>query len=256
MELTARPTRYADALREGRPALGSACQMDGFATSHLMAASGLDFLMIDYQHGLYDWMTLETMCYRVQSTGAAVIVRPASDAIEEMGRALELSVDGVLVPDVNSFEQAQSIMERAFFPPRGTRPMGGARNALIAYPDQVLPPDPLIGLLIEHIDAVEQIDRIVALPNVGFIMVGQFDLGKSMGVSMADVATNPPAHLREAIQTVRTAAKGAGTTLWSFATNIDAVRADVADGVNAVMWNSDVALLRASVRGYLEAMRP
>jgi 2-keto-3-deoxy-L-rhamnonate aldolase RhmA len=255
MELTARPTRYADALREGRPALGSACQMDGFATSHLMAASGLDFLMIDYQHGLYDWMTLETVCYRVRSTGAAVIVRPASDTIEEMGRSLELPLDGVLVPDVNSFEQAQNIMERAFFPPRGTRPMGGARNALIAYPDDVLPPDPLIGLLIEHIDAVEQIDQIVALPNVGFIMVGQFDLGKSMGISMADVASNPPDNLLEAIQTVRTAARGAGTTLWSFATSIDAVRADIANGVNAVMWNSDVALLRNSVREYLEAMR-
>jgi 2-keto-3-deoxy-L-rhamnonate aldolase RhmA len=249
-----RVTRYDEALAAGRHALGSCCALDGFGASHLLAAAGLDVLMIDTQHGLYDWAALETMCWRVRATGALVVVRPGSHDRTELLRMLELPADGLLFPDVDSLAQAEAIVHNVLLPPRGRRPVAGARLDTTVYPSG-RPTEMRIGLQIEHIDAVGAIEAIAGLPGVAFLMVGQLDLAASMGIDAQAVLRGqaPPEHAA-AIARVRQAARSAGVPCWSWAPTAQAAQRDLDDGVDVVLWSVDTAMLRDAVTAFLGAV--
>ncbi len=103
----ARANRYTSGLEEGQSLLGVFCCLDGFSVSHILAKAGFDFLLFDRQHAAYSWPELEQMCFRVQSEGAAVFIRTGSAEQQEIDLALDLPVDGIVIPNVASFEEAQ-----------------------------------------------------------------------------------------------------------------------------------------------------
>src|SRR5215472_1274183 len=99
--------RYANALAEGRQALGVFCCLDGPSVAHVFASAGFDFVVIDKQHTAFTWPDLESLCFRVRSTGAGVFVRTASFDAAELDLALDLPIDGVVAPNVASLDDAR-----------------------------------------------------------------------------------------------------------------------------------------------------
>jgi 4-hydroxy-2-oxoheptanedioate aldolase len=206
-------SRYRQGLAEGRSVCGVFCALDGFATSHILASAGFDFLIFDRQHAAYSWPDLENLCFRVRSEGASAFIRTASCEEAEVNLALDLPIEGVVLPNVASAAEARVALERTKWAPAGNRSLGNERHDAMwgAYSQ----PDPLAGLLIEHPGAVEEIDAILEL-RPDFIWIGTHDLALLLGLDAHEVVDRGiiPAPLEKAIARVTEAAQRHGVVHW------------------------------------------
>ncbi len=206
-------SRYREGLAARRQVVGAFCCMDGYATAHILAAVGFDFLVFDRQHAAYSWSDLENLCFRVRSEGASPFIRTASAEEAEINLAMDVPVEGIIIPNVASAAEARAAIAKAHWPPQGIRSLGNERHDAIwqAYSQ----PDPLVGLLIEHPGAVAEIDEILKLA-VDFIWIGTHDLSLQMGFDPHEVVDGGvlPAALTEAMERVREAAAAHDVVLW------------------------------------------
>jgi len=208
----ATPSRYADGLTNGTPVLGAFCCLDGFSVSHIFARAGFDFLVLDRQHAAYDWHELEQMCFRIRSEGTAVFIRTGSAAQQEIDLALDLPVEGIVIPNSASFEEAQKAFSFTKYPPLGIRSVGNERHE--ALRDVGTLGDPLVGVLVEHPGAVDAIDEILAL-GFDFAWVGTHDLASLMGMKPWDPDTGEmPSELAKALDRVKRSAESHGVPFW------------------------------------------
>lgn len=219
--------RYTTALDEGRMALGVFCALDGFAVSHLFASVGYDFVIIDLQHAAFTWPDVENMCFRIRSTGAAVFLRTASTEPAEVNLALDLPIDGVILPNIASFAHAAAAVAQTKFPPAGERSLGNERHDTIwqAY----AAPDSLVGMLVEHSGAVADIERILAELPIDFVWIGLHDLAASYGIEPHSVVVGGamPPELGAAVTRTRDAARANGVRYWAGEPGADATIAGV-----------------------------
>lgn len=239
-----RQTRYHEALAGGRTPVGLFCCLDGCSVAHIFAAAGFDFAIFDRQHAAYSWPELEQICFRVRSEGTSVFLRTASTQEAEINLALDLPVDGILLPNLTSAADARRALAFTRYPPRGLRSLGNERHDTIwnAYSA----PPPLVGVLVEHPGAVAEIDAILAL-GVDFAWVGFHDLAALMGFdphAAGDRSRRSP-ELAAAIERVRAAAQRAGVRLWGAPPDADAFIAGV-----------DARIVMQAARRALEDARP
>jgi 4-hydroxy-2-oxoheptanedioate aldolase len=239
--------RYQAAIDEGRPAFGVFCALDGYAVTHLFGAVGFDFLIIDRQHAAYTWPEIENMAFRIRSTGAAVFIRTADNSPAEINLALDLPIDGLVLPNIASFEEAQAAFAQTKFAPAGERSLGNERHDAIwqAYSQ----PDPLVGMLVEHPGAVAEVEKIFSELPVDFCWVGVHDLSALMGIDphsvVSDGVVQPfPEELIAAIDRVRAAARAHGVKFWGSE-----------PGADAVMCGVDARIVRNAARDALERAR-
>lgn len=206
-------------------ALGVFCALDGLSIAHLFAAAGCDFVIVDRQHAAFTWPEIENLAFRVRATGAAVFIRTADTSPAEVNLALDLPIDGVILPNLASFEEARLAVAQTKFPPEGERSLGNERHDAIweAYSQ----PEPLVGLLVEHPGAVAEIDKIFAELPIDFCWVGVHDLSALMGIDPHTVVAGGqaqpfPAELDGAIDRVRRAAREHGVRFWGAEPGADA----------------------------------
>ena len=237
-------TRYREALAAGRAPVGIFCCLDGYSVAHVWAAAGFDFVVFDRQHAAYTWPELEQMCFRVRSEGASAFIRTASTEEAEINLALDLPIDGIVLPNLSSAADVKRALAFAKYPPKGIRSLGNERHDTIwqAYSA----PDPLVGMLVEHPGAVAEIDAILAL-EIDFTWVGAHDLSALMGLD-PHKAFGPhgldPALARE-IERVRVASRRAGVTFWGSPPDADAL----IGGVDSRLVMAAAQQALAAVRG-------
>jgi len=222
--------RYQAALDDGRMAFGVFCALDGLSVSHLFASVGYDFVIIDRQHAAYTWPEVENMCFRIRSTGCAVFIRTADTSPAEVNLALDMPIDGVILPNIASFDEAVAAFAQTKWPPAGERSLGNERHDAIwqAYEQ----PDPLVGMLVEHHGAVAEIEKIFSELPVDFCWVGVHDLSASMGIDPHSVVSagqvQPfPDELVAAIDRTRAAARANGVRFWGNEPGADATMCGV-----------------------------
>jgi 2-keto-3-deoxy-L-rhamnonate aldolase RhmA len=214
--------RYQQAIADGRMAFGVFCALDGYAVSHLFASVGYDFVIIDLQHAAYTWPEIENMCFRIRAEGASVFLRTASTEAAEVNLALDMPIDGVILPNVSSLAEARDAFAQTRFPPHGERSLGNERHDTIwqAY----AAPEPLVGMLVEHTGAVAEIEQIFHELPVDFAWIGTHDLSASMGLDPHDVVAGGqvPPELTAAIDRIRAAARASGVRFWAAEPGADA----------------------------------
>lgn len=174
-------------LAAGRPALGCWLNMASPVAAEVIGLAGFDFVVIDHEHGpgtLADGLAL---LQAVSGTGATALMRvPANDPVY-VKRALDLGVEGLMFPNINSAEEARAAVAACHYPPRGAR---GAAYALARGADYGLCADRyrdtcgdelVIVLQIETVAAVDAIPQIAAVPGVDSLFVGPYDLSADFG---------------------------------------------------------------------------
>ncbi|MCE2390244.1 MAG: hypothetical protein J4G09_02035 [Proteobacteria bacterium] len=206
--------RYQRGLAEGRRVVGAFCCLDGYAPAHILASAGFDFLVYDRQHAAYSWPELEQICFRVRSEGASPFIRTASTEEAEINLALDLPVDGIVLPNLASAEDTRRALSYTRFPPEGVRSLGNERNDVIwkAYSA----PRPTVGMLVEHPGAIEEIEQILEL-GIEFVWIGAHDLSGLMGLdphTAFDPEGGMAPELERAYARVRAAAKRHGVPFW------------------------------------------
>jgi 4-hydroxy-2-oxoheptanedioate aldolase len=249
---TAHPLRTK--LAQQRTLAGIWCVIPHAQVAGTLATSGFDFVILDCEHGGFDFATLESSIAACETGGAAALVRsPGADAFF-VQRALDLGADGVVVPQVANAVDAEHAVRMAHFAPLGTRgynpfTRGGfygitpARKYVAGYP--------FTGVLVESPAAAAELDAIVALPQLDMVYLGIYDYSVALGVPGRVEDPRIQAFIASAARKVRDAGKAVGTT----AMNAEQVDRLTDAGVNVLLWGTDTWLIGNGAREGLDLYR-
>ena len=174
-------------LRAGTPKLGLFLNAHSPTVAEQLAHSGYDWLLVDTQHGPMDHEKLSAMLCAISSGGAKSMVRVAG--YHDRGgiqQALDLGADGVLIPYINTAEEARQAVSCCRYPTAGTRsvyfPQRSTNKAgLLGYVPNANK-NIIVALQVETAACIENMAEIAAVPGVDILFLGQNDLCMSMGL--------------------------------------------------------------------------
>lgn len=179
------PNPVKRALKAGQPAVGTWLSLGSITASRFMARAGFAWLTVDIEHSLVDWETATHMFASIADAGCLALARVPANRHDHIKRVLDNGAQGVVVPMVNSRDEALAAVSACLYPPTGTRSVGGSVHALnfktsasdyYAHANEEL----LVVLQCEHIQSVENADAIFSVPGIDAIFVGPNDLAASM----------------------------------------------------------------------------
>ena len=178
---------FKQQLRDGSPKLGLFLNAHSPTVAEQLAHSGYDWLLVDTQHGPMGNEQLSAMLAAVASGGAKSMVRVAG--YHDRGgiqQALDLGADGVLVPYINSADEARQAVSCCRYPTEGTRsvyfPQRSTNKAgLLGYVGNANK-NIIVALQVETASCIEHIEEIAAVKGVDILFLGQNDLCMSMGL--------------------------------------------------------------------------
>ena len=170
---------------DGQVCVGSGVTFSDSAVSELIAEAGYDFTWIDAEHGPLDTHGILQHVMACRGTETAPFVRVRNNDINVIKPVLDLAPAGIIVPQVNSAAEAEAAVRSCRYPPRGLRGFGprrGIRFGAMGASEylQQATDDPIIVIQIEHIDAVNVIDEILAVDGIDIICFGPNDLSGSL----------------------------------------------------------------------------
>ncbi len=178
---------FKSELREGKPKMGLFLNAHSPTVAEQLACSGYDWLLVDTQHGPMNRESLSYMLAAISNGGATSMVRVGGyDDRQGIQQALDLGAGGVLVPYINTAEEARQAVSCARYPTAGTRsvyfPQRGTNQAgLLGYVGNANA-NVIVALQVETASCIENIAGIAAVPGVDILFLGQNDLCMSMGL--------------------------------------------------------------------------
>jgi 4-hydroxy-2-oxoheptanedioate aldolase len=180
-----RPNPVKRLLKEGQPAVGTWLTLGSITATRFLARAGFDWLTVDIEHNLMGMETATHMFASVADAGCPVLARVPSNRHDHIKRVLDNGAHGVVVPMVNTRQEALDAVAACLYPPRGTRSVGGSVHALnfAATPaDYYAKVDDELAIVLqcEHIQAVRDFDQVYSVPGIDAVFVGPNDLAASM----------------------------------------------------------------------------
>lgn len=227
----------------GEATLGGWCAIPSPFAAEVLATLGFDWVAVDTQHGLIDYATMVGMLRALQAHCVPGLVRVSSNDAGLIGRALDAGATGIVVPMVNSPEDAERAVRACRYPPLGSRSWGPARPSL-GRPDftpSVANDEVLCVVMIETPEAVAQAREILSVPGVDAVYIGPWDLSLTVNGGAPDPGSSD--RDVELIDAIRDAAEAAGVSPGIACGGIDHVRRWLPRGFRFVAINSDVGFL-------------
>jgi 2-keto-3-deoxy-L-rhamnonate aldolase RhmA len=178
-------TRFAEKLRTKQLAVGTVISFTDATVTELLAED-LDFVWIDMEHSPQTLQTVQAHVMAAGSLGATPLVRVAWNDHVLIKPVLDLGAEGIIVPQVATAEDARKAVAACLYPPEGVRGFGPRRPSRYGRrsgPEfcRELNQKMICVLQIEHGDAVQNIDQIVAVEGVTSLVIGPNDLAGSLG---------------------------------------------------------------------------
>ena len=240
--------------RAGEITLGAWCVMPGAMGPEVLARQGFDWIMIDMQHGCIEYGDALAMIRAVDQTPATPIVRVPWNEPSVIGRVLDAGALGVLVPMIQTAEDARKAVEAALYPPLGRRSFGPVRAGLRDGPTYFTGANERIAVvvMIETREALEAVEEIASVPGVDALFVGPFDLWLALGLAAGDNDGKPV--FDEAIQRIATAAKRAAIATAVLA-NPGVAPLRMRQGFQMISVTTDFMTLGSASRADLESVR-
>lgn len=198
-----------DLWRAGETTLGLWAGIPSSMAAESLARSGVAYVCCDNQHGLIDYQASVGMIQGILVGGSNPIARAPWNEPGIIGKLLDAGAQGVIVPMVNSAEEAQAAVDACCYPPLGARSWGpsGAAPRLDDYftasADQVA-----TIVMVETVQALNNVDAIVNTPGVDAVYVGPADLSISLGLPPGN--NDDDAEFTEALHTIVAACQNAG----------------------------------------------
>jgi 4-hydroxy-2-oxoheptanedioate aldolase len=241
-------------------AIGMFVMLDGGASARLLAHIGYDFVVFDLQHGAIDLAGIEAVLGSVKGTPCTPIARVHPRRPDQIEWVLDLGAHGVVVPMVNSAEDARLATNACRYPPRGRRSVAALRNILVRGPDytEQANSDVMCIVQIEHVDAVERIDEILDVEGVDAVMPGHVDLAASMGYAMnygSSVSNTVPAEVAQAMARIESACAARSIPVIPVTGTSEEFAQAWNKGQRIVCANTDFHLFLAAARAQLTACR-
>ena len=235
-----------------------------------LARSGADFVGLDAQHGAHGFRDLVEAIRLLDGLGVESLVRVFE--LKAIPRYLDFGATGVIVPMIDSAEEARQAVGLARYQPHGTRSYGGRRYGLSREPDILRDAQPLVYAMVETAGALDAVDGIASVPGLAGVFVGPVDLALAIGgdgplvrrlseasagigETLGDADASFAARWNEALARVLTATHRAEIEAGMFALGGGDAAHWVAAGFDRVVVGSDIALLRGALTRELSAAR-
>jgi 4-hydroxy-2-oxoheptanedioate aldolase len=232
-----------DKLRSGQPAVGSWLTLCSPSAAESMAQVGWDWLVVDVEHSPVGFETMVNCFRAIQLGGAVPMARvPWNDTIW-IQRTLDAGALGLVVPMVNTAEDARQVVSNMRYATRGQRSFGGSRVASYVEGDYRTFADEQLAVIvmIETVQAVENAEAIMAVDGVVGCFIGPNDLALSMGVTQKE--TGPGTEHEAAMLSVLEAARRTGKAAGKHCFNAAEVTTRIGQGFQFLALLSDGAFL-------------
>jgi 2-dehydro-3-deoxyglucarate aldolase/4-hydroxy-2-oxoheptanedioate aldolase len=241
-------------LAEGDLLIGTIITLPAPEVAEIMSLAGMDWLFVDLEHSVLDLRNAQLMQAVVNERTACVIRVPCISEVW-FKKCLDMGVDGIIVPQVESREDAEKVVELCKYPPEGRRSVGitrahGYGANFSGYVKRANREVALI-LQIEQAAAVENIESIVSVAGIDALFIGPYDLSGSMG-RIGEVESQP---VKEAISHVGNRAREAGIALGIFGATVAAVKPYVEAGYQLIAVGIDTMLLDRLGRQIVASLR-
>ncbi len=170
---------------QGQHVVGVWLSLPDSLTAEMVGQAGFDYACIDTQHGVVDYQVAVTMLQALDLGSSTPLVRVPWNEPGIIAKMLDAGAQGIIIPMVNSPQEAMAAVSACRYPPEGARSFGplrvGLRNPGYGPPDAndaiaVIP-------MIETVAALDALDEILAVPGIDAVYVGPADLSISLGLS-------------------------------------------------------------------------
>jgi 2-dehydro-3-deoxyglucarate aldolase/4-hydroxy-2-oxoheptanedioate aldolase len=253
-----RENKVKHKLRAGGTALGTmVMEFNTTGIARLAAEAGAEFVMFDMEHTGWSVETIRTLLATSRAADLVPMVRVPVTQSHFVARVLDMGAMGIMVPMVESEEQARQIVQFAKYPPQGRRGTafgvshddyqdGDVGSKMRSANQEVL----LIAL-IESVPGLENLDRIAAVEGIDVLWMGHFDLTTSMGIP--GEFSHP--RFREALQRLPQACQRNGKAAAIMVANEEEGRTLHAAGYRCLSYSGDIWLYKSALRAGINALR-
>jgi 4-hydroxy-2-oxoheptanedioate aldolase len=240
-------------LADGEASVGTWLGIPSPESAEQVARLGLDWLVIDAEHNPVDIRTLAQMFASMTASPVAPMVRIPWNTPENFKRVLDAGAWGVVVPMVNSREEAERAVSACRYHPLGNRSVGGGRHAISfgggaeeyfrAANEEIL-----LVLQIEHIQGVEHADEILSVPGVDACFIGPNDMAASMGIGLGVPLESDHPQVVQAIEHVRVTCEKHGVAPGIHCSNAEGVQMRMGQGFKFLALASEMRYMLVGLR--------
>ena len=235
-------------LESDQSVLGTWSMIPSTITTDIIASTGLDFLIIDAEHGPISFETAQNMAIACESHGVSPVMRVGTINEADILKALDIGVHCIQIPNVNTKADVEKIISLSKYPPigkRGFSPFTRAGNYSIENSTTLTSKaneNTLVAINIEGKEAIEDIDNILTIDGLDIIFIGLFDLSKALGIAGEVDDPRVLTYLEELTVKINKAGKYAGT----ITTSKEKITSFLSIGVKYIVHLVDCEMLRKS----------
>jgi 4-hydroxy-2-oxoheptanedioate aldolase len=244
-------------IQSGETLFGAWASLGSPGSAELLGRSGLDWVVVDMEHGNTTESDLLAHLTAIELTGTAALVRPQSGERLRMGRALDLGAEGIVVPRLDTIDQVVEAVTFLRYPPTGQRGVAlltrGARLGTVSHAGVAALNEDIVGIIqIESPSALEAADAFAATDGVDVLFVGPADLSHSLGIPGQFANPTYQDALRRVVAACSAHGKAPGILLYdhaSFKPHLDLGFTFVGIGADVSFVNDGTKAALAAARG-------
>lgn len=205
---------FKAAIREGRPQVGLWCSIPDPTVAEMLANTGYDWMLFDTEHSPMDPLSVQPMLQAVAPYPVSALVRPTGLDVLQIKKFLDAGAQSILIPYIQTPEEAALAVAAATYPPEGIRGVAGATRAtrwgaVDGYAAKARE-EICVMVQIETKAALDRLEEIAAVPGIDGVFVGPADLAASLGYPGQNGHPEVRAACADAIRRIRKAGQPAG----------------------------------------------
>lgn len=248
---------FKAAIAAGRPQIGLWLDMAEPLSAEIAGGAGFDWLVIDGEHGPNDLRSIVAQLQALAGSDAEPVVRAPIGETWIIKQLLDAGARSLLIPMVDSAEQARALVKAVRYPPRGVRGVGAAvarASAFGAIADYTETAEAEICLLVqaESKAAIADLDNIAAVDGIDGVFIGPADLAADLGYIGRMDAPEVQTVIESAIATIIKAGKAAGILTFDETLNrryLELGASFVAVGADVILFSNALRAVRAAYKG-------
>ena len=248
------PADFRARLKRGDTLLGTMVTLASPSAAEILSGIGFDWLFVDGEHGPLETGDLLGILQAIGGRTASLVRVPEGNEVA-IKKVLDLGADGVIVPQVNTAQQAADVVRFARYAPHGARGVGLARahGYGLSFQDYMDTANDRVSVIVqaEHAKAVENIESIVKVPGVDAVLLGPYDLSASLG----QTGKLDHSAVVSAIDRITSVCPAAGMPLGYFGVTASAVKPFLGRGYTLIVAGVDTLLLGGAAKRMLAELK-
>lgn len=244
-------------LRKRDLTIGSWITLGHPSIAEILAGAGFDWLTVDMEHSAITFRETQNLIQVIELSGVTPLVRVGENDPLIIKRVMDAGSHGVIVPMVNSKEEAEMAVRALKYPPWGNRGVGLSRaqkygadfEGYKAWNES----ESILIVQIEHVQAVDNLEEILGVPDVDGFIVGPYDLSGSLGIPGQFDHPN----MQAALEKIRKIAKdmNALSGFHVISPEIEALRGKIREGYQFIAYSLDILFLGEQCRTSMRKLR-